>query len=112
MLKGKEGSSTVAVGYGGLHGGHEGSSLGNLEDNVHDGCVVFIISWVVVGGPLDLFVVEGQVLGSVGQRQRGDGHVSPDNVGKEHLVYSKDWAEVVSEELDHLHDGYGPTQGQ
>ena len=93
-----------------------------LEDNVHDSCVVFSIFWVVVGGLLNLLVMEGRVLGGVGQQQRGileqgvsngqDRHVTPDNIGKGDLAYFEDSAEVVSKALDHLYDGYGPTQGQ
>ena len=63
LFEGKMGGLTVVVGYSGCHGGHEGCPLDNLENNVHDSCVVFSISWVVVGGPLNLLVVEGQVLG-------------------------------------------------
>ena len=50
LFKGKEGISTVAVGHDILHGGYEGGPLDNLEGNVHDNCVVFSITWVVVGG--------------------------------------------------------------
>ena len=122
LFEGKEGNLTVAVGHSGLHGGHEGGPLDNLEDNVHDSRVVFSITQVVVGGPLDLLVMEGQVLGDVGQQQRSilewgvsngqEGHITLDNVGKGDLAYSKDSAGVVLEELDHLHDGYGLTQEQ
>ena len=60
-----------------------------------------------MGGLLNLLVAEGQILGSVGQQQRGvleqgvsngqDGHVTLDNVGKGDLGYSEDLAEVVLE---------------
>ena len=70
LFKGREGGSTGLVGHDGLHGGHEGGPLDNLEDNVHDGHIDFSITQVVVGGPLDLLIMEGQVLGGIGQRRR------------------------------------------
>ena len=101
LFEGKEGSSTVAVGHGGLHGGHKVGPLDNLEEDVHNDCVVFSITRVFVGGPLDLLVMEGQVLFRVGQQQRGfsewgvsdgrDGRVTLDNKGKRILRIPRNW---------------------
>ena len=65
LFEGKEGSSTVVVGHSALNRGYEGSPLYNLQDYVHDSCVVFIISWMVVGSLFGMLVVEGRVLSGV-----------------------------------------------
>ena len=111
---------TVKVDHSGLDIEHEGGPLHNIENNVHDGHVVFSVSQMVVGYLFDLLVVKGRVLGGVWQQERGvlewgvgdwwDGHVNLNIIGKGDLAYSKDLAEVVLEKLDHLHDGYDLTQ--